>query len=110
MEQQLGTGVEKVGVEQVTINLNHLVQRVDSNVTQEIIVTTADKAQLCLIEALDRMERRKAWIAPEGHLATLVVVFPTTTFQDFLGLSREYWRAIFSVAAVGSMVWLIVCL
>jgi hypothetical protein len=83
---------------------------VDTNVTQEIIVTTADKARLCLIRALDRMERRRAWIAPAGILATLIVVFPTTTFQEFLGLPKEFWKAVFSVAAVCTSVWLIFCL
>ena len=56
------------------------------------------------------MERRNAWIAPAGILATLIVVFPTTSFQDFLGLSKEYWIAIFSVAAITTLVWLVVCL
>lgn len=94
----------------IDLGLNQLIQRVDTNVTQQIIVTTADKAHLCLIQALHRMERRNAWIAPAGILATLVVVFPTTTFQDFLGLSKEYWKAIFSVATVATLIWLIVCL
>jgi hypothetical protein len=91
----------------IDLGLNQLIQRVDRNVTQEIIVTTADKARLCLIESLDRMERRSAWVAPVGILATLAVVFPTTTFQDFLGVSKEFWKAFFSMAAVLALVWLI---
>src|SRR5215470_4681281 len=94
----------------IDLTLNQLIQRVDTNVTQQIIVTTADKARLCLIESLHRMERRRAWIAPAGILVTLVVVFPTTTFQDFIGLSKEYWRAIFSVATVATFIWLVICL
>ena len=79
---------------QITIDLgsDRLVQRVDNSVGQEIIVTTADKARLCLIEAMDRMERRRAWIAPAGILATLLVVFPTTTFQDFLAFQENTGR------------------
>lgn len=91
----------------IDLGLNNLIQRVDTNVTQQIIITTADKARLCSMQTLERMEQRRAWIAPAGILATLVVVFPTTTFQDFLGLSKEYWRALFSVAAIGAAVWLI---
>lgn len=94
----------------IDLGLNQLIQRVDTNVTQQIIVTTADKARLCLIQALHRLERRNAWIAPAGILATLIVVFPTTTFQDFLGMSKEYWKAIFSVATVATLIWLVVCL
>jgi len=91
----------------IDLGLNNLIQRVDTNVTQQIIVTTADKARLCLMQTVERMEQRKAWIAPAGILATLIVVFPTTTFQDFLGLSREYWRALFSLAAIGATIWLV---
>jgi hypothetical protein len=100
------------GPEPITINLglNQLIQRVDQNVTQEIIVTTSDKARLCLIEARDRMERRNAWIAPAGILVTLIAVFPTTTFHDFLNLSKDYWRAMFSFATLGALAWLVYCL
>lgn len=91
----------------IDLGLNNLIQRVDTNVTQQIIVTTADKARLCLMQTLDRMEQRKAWIAPAGILATMIVVFPTTTFQDFLGLSRDYWRALFLLVTIGAMIWLI---
>ena len=90
------------GVNPITIDLglNSLIQRVDTNVRQQIIITTADKARLCLYAALDRMEQRRAWMAPAGILATLVVIFPTTTFNNFLGLSKEYWRALFTFAAI----------
>ncbi len=94
----------------IDLGLNNLIQRVDTNVTQQIIVTTADKARLCLMQTLDRMEQRKAWIAPAGILATMIVVFPTTTFQDFLGLSREYWRALFSLITIGAFIWLVYAL
>ena len=110
MENQLGTGVEKATGQQLTINLEQLVDRIDRNLRQEIIVTTADKTRLCLIEALDQMERRKAWIAPAGILATLAVVFPTTVFRDFLGLSKDYWSAIFSLGTLGALVWFTVCI
>jgi hypothetical protein len=103
---------ERPAAEPITIDLglNQLIQRVDTNITQQIIVTTADKARLCLMQSLDRMERRRAWVAPAGILATLIVVFPTTTFRDFLGLSKEYWRAVFSLVTLGTVVWLIACL
>lgn len=94
----------------IDLGLNSLIQRVDTNVTQQIIITTADKATLCLMQTLDRMEQRRAWIAPAGILATLIVVFPTTTFQDFLGLSKEYWRALFSLSTIGTTIWLVVAL
>jgi hypothetical protein len=98
--------------QQISIELgsNQLIRRVDTNVTQEIIVTTADKVRLCLIQSIDKMERRKAWIAPAGILVTLIVVFPTASFHEFIGLSKDYWQAVFSVAIVASLGWLVRCL
>ena len=69
------------------LKLNQLIQRVDTNVTQEIIVTTADKARLCLIDALGCLERKKAWIAPASILATLGVVLPTIANHYLPGFS-----------------------
>jgi hypothetical protein len=94
----------------IELDINRLIQRVDTNVTQEIIVTTADKARLCLRDTFQRMESRRAWIAPAGVLTTLLVVLPTTTFQDFLTLSKDFWKACVSIGAVVSFFWLIACL
>lgn len=102
-EQNQPPGANPISID---LNLNSLIQRVDTNVRQQIIITTADKARLCLMQALARMERR-GWMAPAGILATLAVVFPTTTFNDFLGLSKEYWRALFTLASAGAIVWLV---
>ena len=56
----------------------------------------------CLTEALAKVEQRDAWAAPAGILATIVVVFPTATFQDFV-ISKDTWRAMFIIAAVLSL-------
>lgn len=103
-EQNQPPGANPISID---LNLNSLVQRVDTNVRQQIIITTADKARLCLTQALARMERRSSWIAPAGILVTLAVVFPTTTFNDFLGFSKEYWRALFTFVFVATCVWLL---
>jgi hypothetical protein len=94
----------------IDLDLSQLIEKVDTNVRQEIIILTADKARLCLRDTLQRMEHRKAWIAPAGILATLLVVFPTTTFQDFLNLSKDFWKAFLSIAALAAFAWLVVCL
>jgi predicted Na+-dependent transporter len=77
------------------------------NLGQEIIISTDDKIRLCLIEHLSRMEKRKAWIAPLGILLTIIIVFPTTTFKEFLSLSADTWKAIFIIGGLLSAVWLI---
>lgn len=101
---------QSLGPIKIDLGFNELVQRVDTNITQEIMVITADKVRLCLLDALDRVDRRKAWVAPAGILATLVVVFPTTTFQDFLGLSKDFWKATFFLWALSTFIWLVRCL
>jgi len=75
------------------------------NVEQVFIVTTEDKVRICLNRHLDRVERRRDWIAPLGVLITLVVTLVTTTFRD-LWLSKDAWQALFIFAAFGAAVWL----
>jgi hypothetical protein len=73
-----------------------MILRVDANLKQEIIVITADKGRLCLRDAVDNMERSRAWQTPAGIFATILVVFPVSTFQDFLGISKDTWKALSS--------------
>jgi len=82
---------------------------IDANLKQEVFITTVDKARNCLKETLTNMERRTAWATPAGILATIVVVFPTASFQDFI-LPKDTWRAMFIIAALLSSVWLVRCL
>ena len=74
---------------------------------QEIIVITADKARLCLRDAVDNMERSRAWHTPAGIPATIVAIFPVSSFQDFLGVPKDTWRALFFAAALFFGGWLL---
>jgi len=38
------------------------------------------------------------------------VVFPVSTFQDFFGISKDTWKALFIAAALFFVGWLIRCL
>lgn len=91
----------------LTLNREVIVGRVDRNVTQEFIIITADKARLILHDAADCMERRDSWQTPAGILVTILVIFPTTAFQNFLGITKEVWNAFFIMAAILSAVWCI---
>jgi hypothetical protein len=97
--------------EPVTIDpsLSRMIQRVDTNLSQEIIVITVDKARLCLRDAVDNLERSKAWQTPAGILVTIMVTFPVSTFQDFLGVSKDTWKALFILAALFFSGWLVRC-
>ena len=82
---------------------------VHSNLQQDIIVITVDRVKICLIEKIRLVEDRNKWIAPFGILLTIGVVFPTASFRDWI-LKKETWEAVFVVAAIASLAWLIVTL
>jgi hypothetical protein len=96
---------EQLIIDQNVTNRLIQVARIDANLTQEIFITTVDKARLCLNNALQRMERRQSWIAPAGILATLIVVFPTSSFHDCI-LTKDTWHALFLLVALLNIGWL----
>ncbi len=76
------------------------------NLAQDVIVTTADKVKLCLSEHLGRMEKKRAWMTPLAALVTIVITFVTATFKDWV-LSAAVWCAVFLIAGVISLFWLL---
>jgi hypothetical protein len=82
------------------------VSEVHLNVSQEVIITTEDKVQLCLSKHLKRMEKKKGWIAPFGVLLTIIVTLVSSTFKD-MGLDAATWKAIFIITGIISFVWLV---
>jgi hypothetical protein len=89
------------------LNRKTIVGRVDTNVTQDFIVITADKARLILRDAVDNMELSRAWQTPLGLLVTLLATLFTTSFQDVFRVPKERWESLFIGAALFSGVWLI---
>ncbi len=77
------------------------------DLTQEIIKITSDRLKLLLHQHLNRLERRRNWIAPAGILATLVIGYPSTTFHDWV-FSADVWRATFFIITLTTAVWLVV--
>ncbi|HYN86893.1 MAG TPA: hypothetical protein VER55_00115 [Ardenticatenaceae bacterium] len=86
-----------------------LVASVHINVGQDLIYITEDKVRLRLEEHLEVMERRSAWMVPAGIFVTLLVIFPTATFHDWI-LSKEVWEAAFLIGVVLSGAWLLAAL
>jgi hypothetical protein len=80
--------------------------KVHFNVDQETIIITEDKIRLCMHQHLGRVEARREWIAPTGVLITLLIIFPTTTFKDFI-FTAAVWTAIFVIATLITFAWLI---
>jgi len=80
--------------------------KVHSNLGQQIVITTEDKIRICLMIHLARMEKHRGWTTPLGIFLTLLVVFPTTTFQSWLNIPAETWQAVLILSCVLSFIWL----
>lgn len=83
--------------------------KIHTNLAQEVVVTTEDKIRICLISYLNRISKKRGWIAPCGILLTIIITFLTAKFKDFI-FSADSWTAVFIIAAFLSTVWLVVCL
>jgi hypothetical protein len=82
--------------------------KVHQNVHQDVIIITEDKVQLCLLRHINQAARARDWLTPGGILLAIVTTFTTSTFNDALGLDAAVWKALFVMATVATVVWLIV--
>lgn len=82
---------------------------VHKNVKQEIIVTTADKIKLVLINTKEILTAQRDWWTPFGLLISFITTLCTADFRDAFKLSKEFWHAIFVLLAIASIIWLIRC-
>jgi hypothetical protein len=81
------------------------------NYGQHFIKTTEDKVRLCLNEKIDELSstihNKESWATPLGIFSTIIVVFVTTEFRDWVLLSGT-WNTIFIIAAIATFIWLFV--
>ncbi|QEY75118.1 hypothetical protein [Pseudomonas denitrificans (nom. rej.)] len=80
------------------------------NTSQEVITITRDKLKLVVIEHIGRMENSSSWQMPLSLLVTIVLVLCTADFRAFISLDPPFWKAVFYIGAVLSLIWLAVCL
>ena len=78
---------------------------VHSTLTQEVLVTTADKLRLCLIGHKEALSCRTGWVAPLGILLALVCALVAADFKDALLLSKEAWHNLFTASAGACALW-----
>ena len=79
--------------------------KIHKNLDQEIIVTTVDKAKLCLIENRDLLHHQREWLTPFGLLVAIVTTLVASTFQDF-GMDAAVWEALYVLGGLASVTWL----
>jgi hypothetical protein len=78
-----------------------------ANLAQELIVTTKDKIELCLLHHQEELQIQREWTTPFGILVAVLMTLLTADFKDGLGLKKEVWQAIFLMAAATSGVWFV---
>ncbi len=83
-----------------------VVKKVHDNLSQEVILTTEDKVNLCLLKYLKQMEKKRGWMAPAGVLITIIITLVTSDFKD-VGLEASVWSALFIIAGILSFIWLV---
>jgi hypothetical protein len=83
---------------------------VHKNVEQEIIITTSDKIELILIKTKEILTSQRDWWTPFGLLVAFVTTFCTADFKDFGGITKDTWKAIFTLLTIGALIWLIISL
>lgn len=77
------------------------------NVKQEIIITTEDKIKLVLISTKESLTAQRDWWTPFGLLVSFIATLCTADFKDILGMTKEFWHAIFVILTIASTVWLL---
>jgi hypothetical protein len=75
-----------------------------TNVGQELIITTRDKVELCLLHHQEALEGQRNWVIPAGIFVPVILTLLTADFRD-AGLKKEVWQSIFVIAAVISGVF-----
>jgi hypothetical protein len=88
-----------------TLQLTVPIAAIVMNTEQTLIVVTEDKARLCLGGHMQIMQQNHDWVAPAGILATLIAVFASASFRDFI-VSKDVWEAIFIISAAACVCWL----
>jgi len=103
---------ENVPPQQSTINLGTLdslvnVKNVHLNLDQDVIITTEDKIRIHLSGHINKIEKKKAWIAPLGIFLTIIIALLSAEFKSpgFL-FPPDTWRAIFIISFFLSGCWL----
>ena len=81
---------------------------VHKNISQEIIVTTADKIKLVLSDTKEIMLSKREWVSPFVLLFSFVTTLLTADFKEVMNLPKDFWHAVFVILSIGSSIWLFI--
>lgn len=105
----MGKKVKNMSNEGLNLSLDNSSYTVHSNIKQEYIVITEDKLELRLRDAKDILISQRDWWTPLGLFITFLITLLTTDFKNFI-FSAAIWDALFIIAMLISLLWLVICL
>src|SRR5687767_5931342 len=74
------------------------------NVRQEVILTTVDKLELCLIKERDSISSSREWIGAGAFTVSLFTTLVAADFKD-AWLKAPVWQAIYVMATGAGLIW-----
>ena len=80
---------------------------IHKNVDQEIIITTADKIQLVLINTKEVLTSQRDWWTPFGLFVSFITTLCTADFKEAMDIKKEVWEALFILLTIVSFIWLV---
>lgn len=87
---------------------NRFINQTISNTRSNLIEKTEDKLENVLLKHEKETSKAVSWITPLALLLTILIVFLTATFKDFLSINKDVWQAVFILGFVATIVWTIV--
>ena len=97
-----------LGTSIATVSAN--ITSVSQNTDQKVVVTTEDKIELALRKHVAKLEQAKAWQTPLALALSILTTFASAQFVDNFGIPAATWRAVFLLALVLSVLWLLVAI
>lgn len=87
-----------------------LIDNVIDNTSANLIKITEDRLNVILLKNVPKLRKPQEIINPVALLLSLLAAIVTADFKEVLGLTAESWKAIFVVAFIISIFYLLYCL
>lgn len=84
---------------------NESSSQIHTNISQNIVLTTEDKLEICLRKHQDTLKAKSDWKTPLGIFITLVTVLITAEFKTVFGLNSDIWKASCFIACALTAGW-----
>jgi hypothetical protein len=80
--------------------------KVTENLDKDVLIISKQKLKSILRDAELSLGKKDQWITPFTLLITLIGIFATTEFKQFI-VSADTWQAFFLMLSLLSLIWLI---